>query len=361
MTALLRTALFDWHASHGGRMVEFGGWEMPVQYAGIVEEHQAVRQAVGLFDISHMGRLIFSGTDARRFVDRLVTCRVDNLATGQIRYGLVCREDGGILDDILVYGLEHDAICLVVNASNRPKILDWLAQQPPLPDCQLTDQTTTTSMFALQGPQALSLLQPFTHTPLAAMKYYSGQPVEIDGVEVYLSRTGYTGEDGFEIIASDTPVEMWERLVAAGAKPCGLGARDTLRLEAAMPLYGHELNETIDPLTAGLAFAVKFEKPDFIGKAALQQIAQKPERPIRIGVQLTGRRIAREGASVLKDGHTVGHITSGTFSPTLQAAIGMAYVDSTLTVGTAVEVDIRGKQEPATLVPLPFYRRPNST
>lgn len=370
----LRTSLFDWHVAHGGRMVEFGGWEMPVQYSGIVEEHHAVRKAAGLFDISHMGRLSFSGLDAEPFLSRLVTCRVDNLVDGQIRYGLVCRDDGGVLDDILVYRLDSLNYGLVVNASNRAKIVAWIEQHAAsiaptdhARDFDFVDQTTTTSMIAIQGPKALDILSRVAkaNTDLGSLKYYSGCAGEVAGFEAFISRTGYTGEDGFEIVISEGAIEttrVWERLLEAGKGdgllPCGLGCRDTLRLEAAMPLYGHELIENVDPLTAGLSFAVKLDKPEFIGRAALAKIKEVPNRPVRVGLKLASRRIAREHAEVYSGESRIGEVTSGTFSPTLEQSIAMAYLSPEhAAVGSVVEVDIRGKRESATVATLPFYKR----
>jgi len=355
-------------------MVEFAGWEMPVQYSGIVEEHHAVRRAAGLFDISHMGRLSFSGLDAQPFLDGLVTCRVDNLTDGQIRYGLICREDGGILDDVLVYRLDAMNFGLVVNAGNRIKIVQWIESRlqgfeaaDHARDLEFVDQTESTAMIAVQGPRAVEILEGIVRTevPLGSLKYYSGCPGEIAGTEAYFSRTGYTGEDGFELVFEAGPagaVHVWEHVLNAGQSDglicCGLGCRDTLRLEAAMPLYGHELTEQMDPLTAGLSFAVKLEKADYPGRAALQAIRQQAGRPVRVGLMLASRRIARENAEVYVGEKRVGAVTSGTFSPTLEKSIAMAYLEPDLSsVGTSVEVDIRGKREQATVVPLPFYRR----
>ena len=366
---LRRTPLFDWHTAHGGRMVEFGGWEMPVQYSGIVDEHQAVRKAVGLFDISHMGRLSFQGDDSLRLLDQLLTCRVDNLVDGQVRYGLICNENGFILDDVLVNRIDATHFGLVVNASNREKIVDWIGQQRgPLlagSDQKLTceDQTTETAMLAIQGPQGLALLSQLAGTSLRLMKYYTGQTILIGGVSVFVSRTGYTGEDGFELIlpqAAATP--LWERLMVAGGsfglKPCGLGCRDTLRLEAAMPLYGHELSDQVDPLTAGLGFAVNLNKPPFIGREALIAIGAQSQRPVRVGLKLGSRRIAREHSPVFAGDERIGEVTSGTFSPTLEQSIAMAYVPAAWSQwGSSLEVDIRGKREAATVVSLPFYKR----
>jgi aminomethyltransferase len=371
---LLRTPLFDWHNSHGGRIVEFGGWEMPVQYSGIVEEHHAVRKAAGLFDISHMGRLSFSGLDVEPFLGRLLTCRVDNLVNGQIRYGLVCREDGGVLDDILVYKLDSLNFGLVVNASNRLKIVAWILEHASkidavdhATDFEFVDQTTSSAMIAIQGPKALAILSGLTKSDidLGSLKYYSGCDGEVAGIEAFISRTGYTGEDGFEITVSEGAAgstRVWQQLLDAGQGdgllPCGLGCRDTLRLEAAMPLYGHELNESLDPLTAGLSFAVKLDKPDFIGRDALLKIKETPNKPVRVGLMLDSRRIARENAEVYADDSRIGQVTSGSFGPTLEKSIAMAYLDAAhATTGTAVQVDIRGKRENAIVVPLPFYKR----
>lgn len=358
---LRRTPLNDWHAAYGGRMVEFGGWHMPVQYTGIVEEHTAVRTAAGLFDISHMGRLIFQGPETAGFLNELVTSRVDSLAVGQIRYGLVCNEQGGILDDVLVYRLD-DAWGLVVNASNREKILGWIEPKLAAAHVRMIDTTTDSAMLALQGPRALQILQTLTKAAVGTLKYYHGMPADVGGLDAYVSRTGYTGEDGFELVVTDGGVELWNKLLDAGQAqgllPCGLGARDTLRLEAAMPLYGHELSESIDPLTAGLGFAVKFDKAAFFGREALLAIRDRQDRPVRVGLELEGRRIAREQTPILVDGQPAGHVTSGTFSPTLQKSIAMGYVPpAAAAVGTAVAVDIRGKIEPARVVGLPFYQR----
>ena len=369
---LLRTPLYDWHASHNGRIVEFGGWEMPVQYTSIVDEHHVVRRAAGLFDISHMGRLTFSGLDAEPLLSRLLTCRVDNLADGQIRYGLVCNEAGGVLDDVLIDRLDSMNFGLVVNASNRTKIVEWIekliAEIKPehrARDLEFEDQTLETAMIAIQGPKALAIMSRLTQSAveLGSLKYYTGCPGEIAGLEVFLSRTGYTGEDGFEIIVEqDAALTLWQRLLdegqGDGLTSCGLGCRDTLRLEAAMPLYGHELNENVDPLTAGLSFAVKLDKPDFIGREALLKIKAQPPQSVRVGLQLATKRIAREHSEVFVGDTRIGEVSSGTYSPTLEKSIAMAYVGvAHSSTGTSVEVDIRGKREASTVVPLPFYKR----
>ncbi len=374
----MRTFLYDWHVAHGARMVDFAGWDMPIQYGTIIDEHHAVRRNAGLFDISHMGRLWLEGPGALDLIQYIFTNDAATMKIGQVRYGLVCNEKGGILDDVLVYRF-RDAWLIVVNASNREKILRWIEQHQGKCDCRLRDLTFERGMIALQGPRAeavtTALLQQREWGGNSCMpgqlKYYHamvcGETAEgrFDSEGMIVSRTGYTGEDGFEIIAKS------ERLTALcndalGAaqrlgidlKPCGLGARDTLRLEAGMPLYGHELSEQVSPFQAGLAWAVKLDKPTLLGRAALAQVFQNKSLPRRIGLELDGKRIAREGTAVLSASNKVGQVTSGTFSPTLEKAIAMAWlVPECAEVGTRLEVDIRGRPAPARVVPLPFYKR----
>lgn len=361
---LLQTPFHEWHAANGGRMVEFGGWRMPVQYSTIVEEHNVVRNAAGLFDISHMGRLRFSGEDACSFLDYILTNDVSKLTIGQVRYSLVCNENGGVVDDVLVYRLP-DCYMLVVNASNRTKIVDWIGQHLSKFTVDFEDQTFSHAMIAVQGPKAVEILATLGADDAAGHRYYSAAPMSVAGMDALVSRTGYTGEDGFELIVpSESGPELWSVLLEAGqtfgVQACGLGCRDTLRLEAAMPLYGHELNEDTDPLTAGLSFAVKLEAADFIGRDALKKTSASPTGKVRVGLELEGKRIAREGATVLANDQSVGEVTSGTFSPTLQKAIAMGYVDQAMSkIGTEVEVDIRGKRHAAKVVDLPFYKRAN--
>jgi aminomethyltransferase len=372
MTVTLdRTPLYDWHVAHGGRMVDFAGWEMPVQYSSITAEHQATRTAVGLFDISHMGRLRFFGPDAVRFLDALVTRRVTDMRPGQVRYALMCNDKGGILDDVLVYRLGVDGpveddtptFQLVVNASNRPKIVEWLRRRLPDFATRLDDVTTSTAMIAVQGPRAVGLVDPLLDCELATMRYYTGTSARFNGVACYVSRTGYTGEDGCEIICDAADAQaVWETLLdvgaAVGAQPVGLGARDTLRLEAAMPLYGHELSELINPIQAGLSFAVSFGEREFVGRAMLEKIARDAAQPVRVGLQLDGKRVPRQGATVMVGDQPVGEVTSGTFSPTFERPIAMAYVTpSAQAAGTHLAIDIRGTSYPAIAVPLPFYER----
>ncbi|RLT02933.1 MAG: glycine cleavage system aminomethyltransferase GcvT [Planctomycetota bacterium] len=357
MSDLLQTPLHDWHASHGGRMVEFGGWHMPVQYRSITEEHHAVRRAAGLFDIAHMGRLRFTGPDSVKFLNHLLTNDVASLKPGQVRYSLICNEAGGVLDDVLVTRFDGWHL-LVVNASNRLKIVDWVERHRAGFDVQVEDMSAEWSMLAMQGPRSVELLAPLVGADIAGLKYYFGCEANVLGQRGIISRTGYTGEDGFEVILpNDHANKLWVMLIDRGALPCGLGCRDTLRLEAAMPLYGHELSESIDPISAGLSFAVKLDAKDFIGKAAL---LAKPQPPVkqRVGLVLAGRRIAREGAQVLAGQVGIGEVTSGTFSPTLEKPIAMAYLERAAAIFDAnVDVDIRGQSERATIIKLPFYRR----
>lgn len=354
----LKTILHDWHASHGARMVDFGGWDMPVQYTTIVDEHQAVRTASGIFDVSHMGRLSFAGKDVLPFLQRVWTNNAATLKEGQVRYGLVCNDQGGIRDDVLVYKWPY-GYAMVVNASNRTKILEWFEASKAGLDVQVIDQTLETAMIAVQGPNAVSLCQGLVDADASQLAYYFATPTQYQGQPAVVSRTGYTGEDGVEfMVKASQGVMLWEELVKRGAKPCGLGARDTLRLEAAMPLYGHELNEETDPIQAGLNWAVKLDKGDFRGRDAIMARKSEPGLRQRVGLELTGKRIAREGAAVRSGGETVGIVTSGTFTPTLQKTLAMAYVEPRFKApGTAVQVDIRGKDEEAVVVPLPFYRR----
>lgn len=363
---LLRTALYDNHVALGAKLVDFNGWEMPIQYDSIVNEHVATRQAVTLFDISHMGRFRFDGPTAGAFLDSLVTRKVASLKDGQIRYGLVVNEAGGILDDVLVYKLtDHDGRpyhAMVVNAGNREKIAHVV--QAHLPgDVEFADMTLETAMIAVQGPHAVALANQFLDIDLPGMKYYYGACCRFNDQPIVCSRTGYTGEDGCELwVPGSVASEIWDLLMQQGAsvgiRAAGLGARDTLRLEAAMPLYGHELNEQINPYQAGLGFAVNLKDRTFVGSQALAQLRNAPNQQQRIGLKLAGKRVPREGYRVLDQGREVGEVTSGTFSPTLQQPIAMAYVESGKgDVGRELEVDIRGRNQTALVCALPFYER----
>ncbi len=351
-------------------MVDFAGWSMPVQYTSIVAEHQATRSAVGVFDVSHMGRFTFAGTGVAKFLDRVVTRRVVDMRPGQIRYGLITNGEGGILDDVLVYRIPEIAnsdFQMVVNSGNRDKIFDWLESQRAALDAeevQITDRTVETAMIAVQGPRALDLMEPLVEAPLESMRYYTGQMTNIAGKRGLVTRTGYTGEDGYELVVATGDADaVWNIILGAGsslgAMPAGLGCRDTLRIEAAMPLYGHELSEAINPIQAGLDFAVNTDDRDFVGRDALLRFKQDSTQPRRVGLVLSGKRLPREEYPIVVSGEPVGHVTSGTFSPTLERPIAMGYVDpQSSATGTDLAIDIRGRLEPATVVALPFYKRP---
>ncbi len=358
MSANRRTPLFPWHVDHKARMVPFGGWEMPVQYAGIAPEHKAVRSAAGLFDISHMARVSFGGKDALALLEHVFTNSVATMKDGQVRYGLVCKDDGGILDDILVYRWPY-GFAAVVNASNREKILAWLEQHRPGRDVQIQDQTFDTTMIAVQGPKSVELVAGMFADDVRGLKYYYAMPTRYKDKGCVVSRTGYTGEDGFEVMVPNAlGVTLWEEFIAKGAVPCGLGARDTLRLEAAMPLYGHELNETIDPIHAGLSWAVKLDKGEFVGRAAIQKATADTTKPVRIGLEIEGKRAAREGCAIHAGANAVGTVTSGSLCPGLDKSLAMGYVAPQFAApGTRLAVDVRGALLDAGVVPLPFYKR----
>ena len=361
--APLKTSLHAWHQAHGGRLVEFGGWSMPVLYTNITDEHRAVRNRVGLFDIGHMGRLRFEGPDMLAWVERATTNHVAKLAEGQIHYSLMVDDAGGTLDDILVYRTPGGGLGVVCNASNRAVVVQRFEELRSGLEARLHDETLGTAMIAVQGPLALATVLKVVDGPLAALKYYYiGMGKTKSGLRMAVTRTGYTGEDGFELIfPADRATEVWESLMAAGAEhgilPCGLGARDTLRFEAAMPLYGHELSREINPYAAGLGWAIKLKKGEFAGREALEQSKVNPGGA-RIGLALSGKRIARQGAIVRKEGRDVGVVTSGTYAPTLDASLAMALVEPEAAgVGAHLVVDVRGVEEPAEVVPLPFYKR----
>lgn len=375
---LKRTPLYDLHVAAGAKMVEFGGWMMPVQYSGIIAEHKKVREAVGVFDLSHMGRVYVGGRDAERFVQMLATNDASKLAVGQVQYSLICNLDGGIRDDILVYRLGDGEYLLVVNASNRTKVLGWMDELlggvGPAEGAQvgaplqkagvaITDRTLETVMVGIQGPASASILQPLTDLPLESLRYYRGAPGKVMGAEGYLSRTGYTGEDGFEVIL---PIEagrrLWQRLekdaAAAGGGLAGLGARDTLRLEAGMPLYGHELGEGTNPFEAGLDRYVELGKPELVGRDALRRVAAAGPARRLVGLEVTDRAIARQGTPVMAGGAEAGAVTSGSFSPTLDRSIAMALVAAGVAATRpSLEVSVRGASHPAVVVELPFYKR----
>jgi aminomethyltransferase len=357
-----RTPLYDAHQAAGGKLVEFAGWEMPVQYSGVLQEHRAVRTAAGLFDVSHMGEFRVAGDGAESFLQAVTPNDVAKLQPGRIHYSGLLTEQGTYVDDLLVYRLTEDEFLLVVNAANAAKDLEWL-QRHKGAGVTLEDVSSDYGLIALQGPRAEAILAGLTSMDLTAIRYYAFEQGEVNGRAAIISRTGYTGEDGFELyLAPEDAAAVWDRLLEVGGPeglvPAGLGARDTLRMEAAMALYGHEIDDTITPLEAGLQWVVKLEAGDFIGRQAL--VAMKEEGLPRklVGFNVEGRGIARQGHKVLVDGEEVGFVTSGTFSPTLEKALGMAYVPvSMATAGTPLSLNVRGKLIPAVVVDLPFYKR----
>lgn len=356
-----KTPLYDEHVRLGGRIVPFGGYLLPVQYEGVIAEHLAVRNACGLFDVSHMGEVFFTGPDAYANLQHLLTNDMDGMTDGRVRYTTMCNEQGGVIDDFMVYRYGPEKYLAVVNASNRRKDVSWMKEHR-FGDVEIADVSDEISLVALQGPKAREILLTLADAADIPEKYYTFKDdVAIGGIRCMISRTGYTGELGYEIYtANANAAALWNALLAAGAAfglvPAGLGARDTLRLEAAMPLYGHEMDETVSPLEADLGFAVKLDKDDFIGKAALVAMGAPVRR--RVGLQVTGRGIVRENETVYIGGDAVGRTTSGTHCPYLGRAVAMAMLQNdSAAPGTAVEVEVRGRRIPAEVVPLPFYKR----
>lgn len=384
-SALLRTPFYDLHVKNHAKMVDFAGWEMPLLYTSIIEEHHQVRRSGGFFDVSHMGRLRFSGRHARRFLDHVCTRQVFGMENGQCRYSLVCNEQGGCRDDVIVYRFDDDEYLMVCNASNRAKLLEHFAavRAAGLPSSssagqqggewifRLQDETEETAMAAIQGPKVMELVSKVSRE-VPTLKKYRFVEKNLLVLKMIVSRTGYTGEDGVEIILGRKLAPMALGMLVrdlgeadAAVKPIGLGARDTLRLEAGMPLYGHELGEEIDPLSAGLDFAVKLDKGadderigGFIGQSALQRIAREGSKRKLVGLRFEGRRSPRQGMPVVADGREVGVVTSGCLSPTLEHPIAMAYVGRELAaLGTRLGVDFRGAVIEGEVVGLPFVKK----
>ncbi len=382
--SLQRTPLYEAHVAAGARMVPFAGWEMPVQYAGVIEEVRAVRGTgparCGVFDVSHMGEALVSGAAALAWLNSLTTNDVSRLRPGRAQYSLLLREDGGIIDDILVYQTGDERYLVVMNASNAEKDLAWLRDHRA-PGVEMEDISPATGLLAVQGPGAQELLARLTDIDLAALRRFGCALGTVAGITSLIARTGYTGEDGFELFvneegvgrwtigAGDTPSNaerqtpnalptLWSALLEAGAKPCGLGARDVLRLEAGNVLYGHEIDEETNPYEAGLEWVVKREKGAFMGSGALAELQEDGGLRRRlVGLQSESRAIPRQGYVIARQGDTLGTVTSGTFSPTLERPIGMGYVPpEAAREGESVEIMIRDRPEPARIVPLPFYR-----
>ena len=374
---LKRTPLYDRHREAGARLVEFAGWEMPVQYEGVIDEHRAVRTAAGLFDVSHMGEIAVSGPGAAALLERLTPNDVSKLVPGRAHYSGLLTERGTYVDDLLVYRLAEDDFLVVVNASNAGRDFEWIAaraEDTGGSGAKVEDVSDDWALLALQGPKAIEILTPLTDVDLSKLRYYGFARGRVAGAPAIVSRTGYTGEDGVELyVRPDDAPALWQRLLDEGrdrgVAPAGLGARDTLRLEAGMALYGHEIDETTTPLEAGLDWVVKLEKGEFVGREALA--AQRAGGLARklVGFTVSGRGIARQGHRVVADGTDqdgpsvesveVGAVTSGTWSPTFDKALGMAYVPVAMAEpGTPLGLDVRGKRLEAVVAPLPFYRRP---
>jgi aminomethyltransferase len=359
----LKTPLYQIHLQLGGKMAPFGGYLLPVQYEGVIAEHMAVREKAGLFDVSHMGEIIYEGRDALANLNHVLTKDFTKMEVGQARYSLMCNEAGGTMDDLVVYKLGDENYMLVINAVNRFKDVEWMKSHS-FGEVNIEDISGRMAQIALQGPASAGIITKLVPAGALPSKYYTcAQHVDIGGAACIVSRTGYTGEFGYELyLPAEDAVKVWNLLFAAGEpeglKPCGLGARDTLRLEAGMPLYGHEMDETITPLESALDFALRFDKPDFIGKAVLTEIGLPPVR--RVGLKLTGKGIAREHQDVYDDDGDllIGRTTSGTYCPYLNGAYAMAIIDTKyIRPQTAVQVDVRGRRVTAEVVELPFYKR----
>ncbi|MBO0473156.1 glycine cleavage system aminomethyltransferase GcvT [Enterococcus ureasiticus] len=359
----LKTPLYDVHLEAGGKMVSFAGYMLPVQYkdGGVIKEHLAVRNQVGLFDVSHMGEVVYEGKDALANLQYVLTNDFSNLEVGRVRYTLMCNENGGVIDDLLVYKCSDDKYLLVVNAANRAKDVAWMKQHL-FGEVAFSDQSDEFAQIALQGPNAKEIIGKLTTEEEIPKKYYSfTENANVGGVTCILSRTGYTGEFGYELYCRpEDGIKLWKLLMETGKDygimTCGLGARDTLRLEAGMPLYGHEMNEEITPFETDLSFAVKMKKENFIGK---QVLVDKGEPKItRIGLQLTDRGIVREGADVYFNGKKIGQTTSGTMCPFINKACAMALVErDAVEIGSPIEVEVRGKQITAEVVAIPFIKK----
>ncbi|MCX2181725.1 glycine cleavage system aminomethyltransferase GcvT [Streptomyces sp. SKN60] len=370
-TAPRLTALDALHRSLGATMTDFAGWDMPLRYGSERDEHNAVRTRAGLFDLSHMGEITVTGPQAVELLDYALVGNISTVGNGRARYTMICQEDGGILDDLIVYRLGETEYMVVANASNAQVVLDALVARSEGFDAEVRDDRDAYALIAVQGPESPGILKSLTDADLDGLKYYAGLPGTVAGVDALIARTGYTGEDGFELFLKPADAEgVWRALTEAGKDvgliPCGLSCRDTLRLEAGMPLYGHELNTSLTPFDAGLGRVVKFEKTTnegrFVGREALEKAAERAESaPPRklVGLIAEGRRVPRAGMSVVANGEVIGEITSGAPSPTLAKPIAMAYVDAAFAEpGTeGVGVDIRGTHEPYTVVALPFYKR----
>ncbi len=358
-----KTPIYDLHLGLGGKIIDFGGWALPVEYEGIIAEHNSVRNAAGLFDVSHMGEIEVKGSNAEKYLQQVLTNDISVMVDYQVYYTLMCYPDGGVVDDLIVYKYNFEYYLLVVNASNKDKDLCWL-QEASNGQVEINDLSDSYALLALQGPKAEEILQELTDVALDELKFFRFNPeLKIAGIPALVSRTGYTGEDGFEIYVN--PVQapiLWESLLKCGAKhglkPVGLGARDTLRFEAALPLYGHEISQDITPLEAGLGFFVKLNKDDFIGKQAL--VSQKETGVPRklIGFEMIDRGVPRNEYEVQVNGAKIGHVTTGGFAPSLNKSIGLALIESDYAQeGEIIDVIVRNKSLKARIIPKPFYKK----
>jgi aminomethyltransferase len=364
MENLLKTPLNEEHRRLGGKMVDFGGWDMPVQYpAGVIAEHLATREKVGLFDVSHMGEIHVDGKDAIAFINSITTNDVTKLVDGQAHYSSLLYENGTVVDDLLVYRFGEEKLFLVVNAGTQEKDWAWINENKGNFDVDLRHASVEYCQIAIQGPKATEILQKLTETDLSSIKYYHFTTGEVDGVGSIISRTGYTGEDGFEVYAdASKAVQLWNKMLEVGESygilPCGLAARNTLRLEAAMSLYGHEISDEITPLEANLGWICKLNKENFIGKDAL--VKQKEAGLTRklVGFEVTDKGIARDGFDVYINDEKVGVVTSGSPAPFLKKNIGLAFVPTEFAnIGQEIKIDVRGRMLSAVVVPTPFYKR----
>ncbi|GHF49094.1 aminomethyltransferase [Amycolatopsis bartoniae] len=357
----MHTALYGVHKGLHALFTDFAGWEMPVRYSSELAEHRAVREAAGLFDLSHMGEIELTGPQAADALDFALVGTLSAVKPGRARYTMICAEDGGVLDDLVVYRLAEEKYLVVANAGNAALVASELRTRAEKFDVAVEDRSADTALIAVQGPNSAAIVGSVSDAELSDLKYYASTPAQVRGHDVLLARTGYTGEDGFELyVPAAEAVDVWHVLTAAGEGhgllPAGLACRDTLRLEAGMPLYGNELSSARAPFDAGLGRVVKFEKPDFVGKAALESRREPAE--VLVGLKGSGRRAPRHGYQVLDGSRAVGEVTSGALSPTLGHPIAMAYVAKELSEpGTGLSVDIRGRVEPVEVVPMPFYRR----
>lgn len=359
-----KTPLYDTHIKYGGKIVEFGGWLLPVQYSGIIEEHKAVRTKAGLFDVSHMGEIWAEGKGAFAFLQNLVTNDLAGMQDGQIRYSPMCYKDGGTVDDLLVYKYSEELYLIVVNAANIEKDWNWMRENATGFAVALTNKSDETAQLALQGPLAVAILSKLTDAPVSDIQYYHFLPeVLVAGKKTMVSRTGYTGEDGYEIYCAPADAaELWEAIMAAGKDegvlPTGLGCRDTLRFESCLPLYGHELSAEISPLMAGLGRFVKLDKEAFNGLEALKEQKAAGLAKKVMGVEVTGRGIARAGYPVKADGKVIGSVTTGSPAPTLGKNMALVLIDAAYAaIGREIAVEVRGKDISAVIVAKPFYKR----